>query len=53
MVVNNTAPQLRAILMLSELHTFEQLYERAKVVQAQIKESTWPLFFEPKSRGKK
>src|SRR5262249_26281104 len=52
-LVNNTTPQLRAVLMLSELHTFEQLYNRAKVVQAQIRESTLPIFFESKLKGRK
>jgi len=32
LMVNNATPQLKAILMLSELRTFEQLYDRAKVV---------------------
>jgi len=33
-IVNNATPQLRAVLMLSELHTFSQLYNQAKIVQA-------------------
>src|SRR5262249_2004523 len=53
LIVNNTTPQLKAILMLSELHTFEQLYNRAKIVQTQIKEATLPIFFESKPSGKK
>lgn len=32
MLVNNSTPQLRAILMLSKLHTFPQLYNRARIV---------------------
>jgi len=53
MMVSNTTPQLKAVLMLSELNTYTQLYNRAKIVQAQIKESTLPVFFEPKPRGRK
>src|SRR5262249_42387341 len=37
MIVNNATPQLRTILMLSKLHTFYKLYNRAKIVQAQIR----------------
>src|SRR5262249_31204808 len=53
MIINNTIPQLRAILMLSEMHTFQQLYAQAKVVQAQIKEFLVPNMFEPRIRGRK
>src|SRR5262249_54700165 len=52
-IVNNATPQLKTVLMRSELRTFEQLYDRAKVVQAQIRESALPFFFEPKSRGRR
>src|SRR5262249_7555103 len=54
MLVTNTTPQLRGILMFSELRSFQQLYNRAKVVQAQIKESMIPNIFESKPpRGRK
>jgi len=53
MIVNNTTSQLRAILMLSELHTFSQLYNRAKIVQAQIRESVLHVFFKQRPRGRK
>ena len=34
MIINNTPPQLRSILMLNEFPSFTHLYNRARVVQA-------------------
>jgi len=46
MMVHNATPQLRSILMLSEITTVPQLYSRAKIIQAQIRESAMPLIIE-------
>uniref|UniRef100_A0A1D1Z1M8 Succinyl-CoA ligase [ADP-forming] subunit beta n=1 Tax=Anthurium amnicola TaxID=1678845 RepID=A0A1D1Z1M8_9ARAE len=43
MIINNATPQLRDILMFSELRTLSQLCSRGKVVQAQIRESMTPV----------
>src|SRR5262249_23659218 len=43
MLVHNTVPQLRDILMLSDFRTFPQLYNWAKMVQTQIRESSMPV----------
>ncbi|MQL90658.1 hypothetical protein Taro_023251 [Colocasia esculenta] len=51
MLVTNTTPVLRSILMLSEFPSFAHLYNRARVVQNQIKDSSLPHFFEGKPKG--
>ncbi|MQM11948.1 hypothetical protein Taro_044863 [Colocasia esculenta] len=53
MIVNNTTSQLKSILMLSEFPSFSHLYNRARVVQNQIKDSSLPPFFEGKPKGRK
>ncbi|MQM20914.1 hypothetical protein Taro_053944, partial [Colocasia esculenta] len=53
MIVNNTTSQLKSILMLSEFPSFAHLYNRARVVQNQIKDSSLPHFFEGKPKGRK
>src|SRR5262249_41201368 len=37
MIVNNATPQLRSILMISEIHNIHQLHRRAKIIEAQIR----------------
>ncbi|MQM19532.1 hypothetical protein Taro_052538, partial [Colocasia esculenta] len=53
MIVTNTTPLLRFILMPSEYPSFAHLYNRARVVQNQIKDSSLPPFFEGKPKGRK
>ncbi|MQL70210.1 hypothetical protein Taro_002533 [Colocasia esculenta] len=53
MLVTNTTPVLRSILMLSKFPSFAHLYNRARVVQNQIKDSSLPHFFEGKPKGRK
>ncbi|MQM21606.1 hypothetical protein Taro_054649, partial [Colocasia esculenta] len=53
MIVTNNTPLLRSILMLSEFPSFAHLYNRARVVQNQIKDSSLQPFFEGKPKGRK
>ncbi|MQM09418.1 hypothetical protein Taro_042290 [Colocasia esculenta] len=53
MIENNTTPLLKSILMLSEFPSFTHLYNRARVVQNQIKDSSLLPFFEGKPKGRK
>ncbi|MQL97427.1 hypothetical protein Taro_030118 [Colocasia esculenta] len=52
-IVTNTIPLLRSILMLSEFPSFAHLYNRAMVVQNQIKDSSLPPSFKGKPKGRK
>ncbi|MQM03756.1 hypothetical protein Taro_036542 [Colocasia esculenta] len=53
MIVDNTTSQLKSILILSEFTSFAHLYNRARVIQNQIKDSSLPPFFEGKPKGRK
>ncbi|MQL93220.1 hypothetical protein Taro_025864 [Colocasia esculenta] len=53
MIVTNTTPLLRFILMLSEFPFVANLYNQARVVKNQIKDASLSPFFEGKLKGRK
>ncbi|MQL80350.1 hypothetical protein Taro_012781 [Colocasia esculenta] len=53
LLVTNTTPVLHSILMLSEFSSFSHLYNRARVIENQIKDSSLPHFFEGKPKARK
>ncbi|MQM20976.1 hypothetical protein Taro_054006 [Colocasia esculenta] len=53
LLVTNTTPVLRSILMLSEFPSFSHLYNKARVIENQIKDSSLPHFFEGKPKARK
>ncbi|MQL77237.1 hypothetical protein Taro_009646 [Colocasia esculenta] len=50
MVTANATPQFRHILAMNKLTTMEELYERARFIQIQFKDSPIMAMFEPKAR---
>ncbi|MQL80814.1 hypothetical protein Taro_013266 [Colocasia esculenta] len=50
MITVNVAPQFRHILAMNKLTTMEELYERARYIQTQLKDSPIMAMFEPKAR---
>ncbi|MQL72249.1 hypothetical protein Taro_004575 [Colocasia esculenta] len=50
MITANATPQFRHILAMNKLTTMEELYERARYIQTQLKDSPIVAMFEPKAR---
>ena len=49
MITANATPQFRHILAMNKLTTMEELYERARYIQTQLKDSPMMAMFEPKA----